>query len=531
MFSTLGIVSPPTIATVLKHIRSLTEVSRSLDQWNYTHGTIDEVFCHIFSFLQENYDSLSPRVQEGLRGRPLVPVGTTLVKANRLFFRLTKDLAPFFYEVPRSFGACDQFLRNIGVRDSPQREDYAFSLAELKNDLGDGSLNINELKSVIDVITLVVDEVNHDGASLQRLYMPDARGKLVFNCDLRQNDCPWLVNSERLNLDLLRLAHPKLPRELCDKLGIELLSSSILEQLDGTQMIVNASDSKLDCIQANLQSDFFMRTLAQLVEQQHHGKIFNLRQSSVVRVTNLQTRIVFVKGRGIDGVNVTGKHVGSFCFIDDNRVLVSKLPVGLASELVVGAAICDYFRIDRNFAAGLSAMLASEESDISMIGQTMGIFATDENKERTRGDPGYTLVNTDLQLVELKPLKVFSKGETVAVKQGENLVYGVIIESGGGSSLSRLRVRVGRDEVHTMLSSELYCIATGNKTPSHANEDSQLIRKLTTDDGNYDDIEASVVTDENDSDTKKSHWNHCTGKSKRYTRRCAGLVAVSRYGT
>lgn len=49
----------------------------------------------------DNYSDLSPRVQAALRERPVVPVGTTLVKANRLFFRLAKDLAPFFYEVPR----------------------------------------------------------------------------------------------------------------------------------------------------------------------------------------------------------------------------------------------------------------------------------------------------------------------------------------------------------------------------------------------------------------------------------------------
>ena len=58
--------------------------------------------CLIFNeTVLDNYNDLSPRVQEALREKPLVPIGTTLVKVNRLFFRLAKDLSPFFYEVPR----------------------------------------------------------------------------------------------------------------------------------------------------------------------------------------------------------------------------------------------------------------------------------------------------------------------------------------------------------------------------------------------------------------------------------------------
>ena len=101
MFSSLGIQSPPTIQIVLKQLRLLTENGGDLYHWGYKHSTIEEVFGSIFSFLQENYDGISPIVQSGLREHPIVPVGTTLVKASKLFFRLAKDLAPFFFEVPR----------------------------------------------------------------------------------------------------------------------------------------------------------------------------------------------------------------------------------------------------------------------------------------------------------------------------------------------------------------------------------------------------------------------------------------------
>ena len=128
LFSSLGIVSPPPISVVLRQLRTLIENEGTLDHWNYKHGTVETVFSDIFSFLQgeyflmiwiciwiasismlvcmldfesDNYVDLSPRVQDGLKDKAIVPIGTNLVKTNRLFFRLTKDLSPFFYEVPR----------------------------------------------------------------------------------------------------------------------------------------------------------------------------------------------------------------------------------------------------------------------------------------------------------------------------------------------------------------------------------------------------------------------------------------------
>jgi hypothetical protein len=42
-----------------------------------------------------------------------VPIGGRLVKASRLFLRLGDDLAPFMFELPRAFGACDRVFKAI----------------------------------------------------------------------------------------------------------------------------------------------------------------------------------------------------------------------------------------------------------------------------------------------------------------------------------------------------------------------------------------------------------------------------------
>lgn len=52
MFSSLGIISPPPISIVLRHLRALIDDESILDQWNYQHSSIETVFSDIFSFLQ-----------------------------------------------------------------------------------------------------------------------------------------------------------------------------------------------------------------------------------------------------------------------------------------------------------------------------------------------------------------------------------------------------------------------------------------------------------------------------------------------
>ena len=51
------------------------------------------MFQSLFEFLDENWSKLSPGVVNGLKERPLVPVGARLIKAGRLFFRLKVSCA------------------------------------------------------------------------------------------------------------------------------------------------------------------------------------------------------------------------------------------------------------------------------------------------------------------------------------------------------------------------------------------------------------------------------------------------------
>jgi hypothetical protein len=98
----------------------------------WTHRERPErVFQSIYGFLDENWAKLSSREQADLRNIPIVPVCGRLVKASRLFFRLKVDLAPLFFELPRSYGAFDTLFKALGTTSSPTHQDYMNLLQEL----------------------------------------------------------------------------------------------------------------------------------------------------------------------------------------------------------------------------------------------------------------------------------------------------------------------------------------------------------------------------------------------------------------
>jgi len=515
MYSSLGISSPPPIKVVLKQVRLLIEDPDNLDQWSYKFGTVDDVFSSVLSYLQEHYSRLSPRVQEALQERPLIPVGTMLVSARHLFFRLGKDLAPFFFEVPRVFVAYEKLLKELGVRDSPSGDDYAVKLSELKRELGEGRLNANELSSVVEILTLIADQnKGSNGLSSEtRIYAPDMNGCLVDINSLIQDDCPWLIRGNRLDRDLVRIVHPKISAQLCKSLGIGLLSECISEHLADNYEPAVVFDESLKNIERNLRADSFISMSNQLVRKKSSKNCTILKHFNVMSVRYLKTRFILSKKGESTGIDITRDPIGTLCFIDAQRILVAKesLPPGITAEMVVATSICDYFKIDRNNVAGLSAMLASDVMHFDSIGRAMGVGDSVIEIEATRGDPGALVVGTDLDLVELKPLKRYNKGEIVALKRGNGdasvLIYGVIVESGGGSSLSRLRVRTENGMESNKLSSEIFSFRRGVKAGRTVKRDSQRVnmRQLSTSnrlvqplDENVESIFENGVTDVRD---------------------------------
>ena len=90
-----------------------------LDRWVYGETPVI-VFQSIYKYLEENWATIPAASKVIIKDLPCVPVGNNrLVKASRLYFRLTQDLSPFMFEVPRAFGAYDKLFHALGTRSSP----------------------------------------------------------------------------------------------------------------------------------------------------------------------------------------------------------------------------------------------------------------------------------------------------------------------------------------------------------------------------------------------------------------------------
>ena len=423
-----------------------------------------------------------------------MPIGSHFVKASKLFFRLAKDLAPFFYEVPRgkhspsffpsrfsslpnicaflAFGAYDVLLRQLGVRESPKSGDYAKSLLELNKEIGAVKLNANELNSVIEVVNLAASDKEQSlNPPSDEIYAPNQSGKLIRVIDLMQNDRPWLIHSGRIDVTLIHLVHPKVTKEICDKLQIKCLSTKVVEILDKNfvprEIGTSPSHAGLNTM---MKSDIFADIVQSLVPRKMTNKAVNssLRNLHIVAVESIQTRFITVDYRGNFTADITNPVAGSRppCYVDGDRVLLTRLPVGVSQELAVAAALCDKFNIQREHVAGLTAILGSQASRIAEIKMMTGLFEDGNNDELHRGTPGHPLVPTDLNLVEIKPLKMFKHGEIVALRQSNDssqLVYGTVSETQDSSSISRLRVYVADGVEETFLSSQVYSLKGGSR--------------------------------------------------------------------
>jgi len=181
----------------------------------------------------------------------------------------------------------------------------------------------------------------------------------------------------------------------------------------------------------------------------------------------IMTRFVLTKNgrRGVVDVTNQSYSQSQYCYIDEQKILISQLPVGISVELAVATALCNAFKIDRKHLAGLSAVLSSPVS-MATLEKEMGLFQDANHGELLRGEPGDPLVPTDIELAEIKPLKMFSDGEIVAVHElddtSSQLIYGVVAASEQGSSLSRLRICIAGGKTQEYLSSQVFSLVSGS---------------------------------------------------------------------
>jgi hypothetical protein len=339
-------------------------------------------------------------------------------------------------------------------------------LKELNREIGATKLNANELNSVIEVVKLAASE-KQQVDDMDVIYAPDQSGKLVCVSNMMQNDKPWLIQSGRIDTNTIHLAHPKLTKEICSQLRIGCISERVMEVLDESFNLTYLDMSLSHAGVSNmLKTDVFIKIAQNLTPKTMLMKSPSLHSLNVVGVEAIKTRFILLDDNGNPKTDISNaaSTEGPLCFIDKERILLTRLPIGISSEIAVASALCEKYKISREHMAGLSALLSSQASRLSDIQRMMGLF--DQNNEEVfRGEPGYPLGATDLELIEIKPLKMFKHNEIVAIRasNASHLVYGTICETQDTSSMSRLRVCIGNGIEKPFLSSQVYSLKRGMK--------------------------------------------------------------------
>jgi len=401
----------------------------------------------------------------------LVPVGHTLVKPRRLFFRLSEDLSPFMYEVPRCYGTHEVFLKQLGVRESPSRADYQYFLQELQSEAGEQPLNPNELRAVLAIVqslaTSTLEGEDDVGlrttrSSSQRdfIYVPDYFSVLrpATNCLVCDDD--WLRDQVQTAVRSLGLhwLHPTLSMDMradtdtqtmtstATALGIPKLSEMVSESLVDVQSeacVENETDDSLSIdtsrLQTALQDPVFVAAVQALIGKLSSSQSARPDASSVLQAVTVQpvaSLMVALRVRdprsaseadaGYEAGDTHGENRPALSFVQDRCILVNRslLQPPLNAPLAVGRGLSSLLRLPQHISPTLALLLQSSAlasvrllDSLRVGGVTERGTADWQFQVTKRSVPGAPLTEEDCDLLELKPFRSFRQGEVVAVSK------------------------------------------------------------------------------------------------------------------
>jgi hypothetical protein len=489
MWSSLSIKTPPETELVLRHFKCLI-TSPNFDRWPFPDPPV-AVFNSIFSFLEENWDKVSPAIKKSLSEMPCIPVGMTLVKANRLYFRMgsNQNLAPFMFEVPRALSSHEKLLKALGAKQSPTISDFNEFLQELNGECQGSSLNPNEVEATLKVVKSVAldrqkQAIDHQASLPSNLFVPDDRCIMMPTSEVLFNDSPWLRG--RVKPESLRYVHPFLDLQTCRSLKIANVSDVIEEQLEEgfqPEYCTDRFGDEQDRFSALLGSRELAIGITCILDH-HRGinaqgfsaeselsgeKLANKVQRAisgydVKYVTGIRSRFLkkvqTVTKSGveekyhIDITSNTGAN-GSLHFMLPNTgngglgqkgvhstILVARpqLPSSITPAYVVALALVHHVlpssitnslkgEVDA-VVAPLAAILGSKVDEVGPVLRLLRLEQDERGaQERRRGVPGQLLLDEDKSNVEFKPLRVFIPDEVVACSTVKDgpLIYARVI--------------------------------------------------------------------------------------------------------
>jgi hypothetical protein len=509
-FSSLAVTTSPKMEVVLRHLRHLTHCGDSLDRWNppSPSSTIRATFSANFQYLSDHWKSVVPAVKAAVRASQIVPVGHSLVRPSRLFFRLQgEDLSPFMHEVPRYFGAHEQFLKELGVREEPSAGDYVQFLTDLALECHGVPLNPNELRAVVAIVLAIATKRQEEAEEISStghfdtkgytdinggylpLFLPDCDSYLRDSRSCLGNDDEWLSVRAGFGVraECLYLLHPSIELDTACQLGIPLISSVLIERLGldmvGRGMTDQVADrlvsgerseilkENLHIIEHNwvphlsseqgllvgrigiaLRSDEFLEALSALSGSKKTvilaggakggdvdrnkalGLVSQCRELELQFIDSLQVRLVLRDPRregdevSISEDTTVGAGVTQSLFyirfagdgpscLPSTTLFInhSLLAAPVTAEVAVSIGLCRLLGMETSLAPSVACLLCAPQGYRAGMLSALRVGCHPSlAREKLRGMPGERVTDTDLQLLELKPFRIFRQGEVVA---------------------------------------------------------------------------------------------------------------------
>ena len=461
-WSRLAICSPPKVSSVFAHIATVT--NETLERWAYPIPPA-QAFAECFDFLMKNVDEQDlPKYSEKFR----VPVGNLMVEPSRMFFKASDDFYPFLLEVPREFAPFYGMLKSLGVRETTSDvKALLLLLLDLRSEFSGHPINPTHFKTILHILELLAD--SGDESITSKIVMPDQSSVLqplrdVENWSYRLlvNDSHWMT-AGRIHGEQLQFVHPAVPRDLCSKFGVPLLSEVVQEILDPAfepEVVLGKSEAWTQCIQ----SAEFAAGVARIVRQIAAARAGHLGAEqvqqkvapfSVVVVETLTSNFVLEDEKR----DITAAKEGSSFHVDaaTHSIFIVDNASDALSQHVLAQALSKLLGF-HDIHLPLAPLLSCEPA--SSIAATLDLLHLGSCADDSlRGLPGVGVTDLDQTLLQLRPLRTWRVGETAAWRDGESMRYASVValpEASDWSGLQMITLRITPTELRSLVATEVY---------------------------------------------------------------------------
>ena len=180
-----------------------------------------EMLCDLYTFLDDNYRT-ECRNQLATKSIIYENDRKCLATPKQIFFGSTEELVQvpgYIYKVASDLTfnyKIKSFLKNIGVKESPDISDYITVLQNVKTDYRSEPVPKSILNPIVDSILPKLARSTDLSEYNKEIFVPDEDGIMQVTSDVCFKDVDWIKKPKNV-----KFVHPEIANVNCEKLGIK----------------------------------------------------------------------------------------------------------------------------------------------------------------------------------------------------------------------------------------------------------------------------------------------------------------------